>query len=190
MNAATPPDGLVPTIVDVRAAARRLSGIVHRTPVMTSTALDHACGARVFLKCENLQRVGAFKLRGAYNFLAQLPRDRLERGVTTFSAGNHGQGVALAARELGTNATIVMPDDAPDIKVAATRGYGATVVAIDWDREDGHAVADRLADERGLTVVPPFDHPWVIAGQGTVALELVEQVDEPLDMFLSPLGGG
>lgn len=178
------------TAADVRDAAKRISGIVHRTPLITSRALDRASGARVFLKCENLQRIGAFKLRGAYNFLAQLRPDERSRGVTAFSSGNHAQGVALAARELGAPATIVMPIDAPEIKFAATRGYGATVVRIDWDKEDGNAVADRIAAEQHLTVVPPFDHPWIIAGQGTVGLELAEQLDGPLDMFLSPLGGG
>lgn len=178
------------TAADVRAAAARLARVVHRTPVMTSRALDRACGTQVFLKCENLQRIGAFKLRGAYNFIAQLTPEERQRGVTTFSSGNHAQGVALAARELGASAAIVMPKDAPEIKFAATRGYGADVVAIDWDTEDGHAVSARLARERGLTEVPPFDHPWIIAGQGTVGLELVEQMDGPLDLFLSPLGGG
>lgn len=158
--------------------------------MITSRALDRACGAQVFLKCENLQRVGAFKLRGAYNFLAQLPPEQLARGVTTFSAGNHAQGVALAASQLGAPATIVMPLDAPEIKFAATRGYGAAVVTVDWNLEDGHAVSERMAAERGLTVVPAFDHPWIIAGQGTVGLELPQQLDEPIDVFLSPLGGG
>src|SRR5580693_6407357 len=162
------------TFDDVVAAAARLNGIAHRTPVITSATLDERTGARAYLKAENLQRMGAFKFRGAYNRLAQLDAPARKRGVVAFSSGNHAQGVALAARELGVPATIVMPTDAPASKLAATRGYGAEVVLYDRKTEDRNAIAERLASERGATLVPPFDDPAVIAGQGTAALELIE----------------
>lgn len=174
---------------DVRAAADRLRGVAHRTPVVTSRSLDARTGARVYVKAENLQRMGAFKFRGAYNRLAQLDATARAAGVVAFSSGNHAQGVALAARELGIAATIVMPTDAPAAKLAATRGYGAEVVLYDRLTEDRTAIAARLAGERGATLVPPYDDPAVIAGQGTTALELIEDAG-PLDVLLVCLGGG
>jgi threonine dehydratase len=176
---------------DVRAAAERLRGVANRTPVVTSRTVDALVGrgARVFFKCENLQRGGAFKFRGAYNRLAVLGPDERRRGVVAFSSGNHAQGVALAARELDIPATIVMPADAPASKVAAARAYGAELVRYDRHTEDREAVARRLADERGLTMVPPYDHPLIMAGQGTAALELIEEVG-PLDLLIAPVGGG
>jgi threonine dehydratase len=174
---------------DVRAAAERLRGIATRTPVVTSRSFDAAVGAHVVFKCENLQRGGAFKFRGAYNRLVALSSVERAAGVVAFSSGNHAQGVALAARELGIAATIVMPSDAPPLKVAATRGYGAEVVTYDRLTEDREAIAARLASERGLTLVPPYDHPLIMAGQGTAALELIEDVGE-LDWLVMPLGGG
>src|SRR5712692_9844571 len=174
---------------DVRQAAERLRGVANRTPVVTSRTVDAIVGGQVFFKCENLQRGGAFKFRGAYNRLVALSAEERARGVVAFSSGNHAQGVALAARELGVRATIVMPTDAPELKLAATRGYGAQVVTYDRLTEDREAIARRLADERGLTLVPPYDHPLIMAGQGTAALELVEEVGA-LDWLLLPVGGG
>ncbi len=174
---------------DVRAAADRLRGVVHRTPVVTSSALDARTGARVALKCENLQRVGAFKIRGAYNAIAQLTDAERRAGVVAFSSGNHAQGVALAARLLGAPATIVMPEDAPAAKLAATRGYGAGVVTYDRARVNRAELAAGIAHERGATVIPPYDHPAIVAGAGTAALELVEDAG-PFDALLVPLGGG
>ncbi len=182
---------LAATFADVRAAAGRIAGVVHRTPVLTSQALDAACGgARVFLKCESFQRTGAFKFRGAYNRLSQFTPEERTGGVITYSSGNHAQGIALAARELGIPATIVMPTDAIAPKVAATKGYGAGIEWIDRQTENGYETAARIARERGSTFVPPFDDAGIIAGQGTAALELCEQAGEPLDVFLAPLGGG
>ena len=177
------------TFDDVRAAAERLRGVANRTPVVTSRTLDARVGARVFLKCESLQRGGSFKFRGAYNRLASLSEDERARGIVAFSSGNHAQGVALAARVLGIRAVVVMPDDAPGPKVAATLGYGAEVVRYDRLREDREVIAQHLADERGLTVVPPYDHPLIMAGQGTAALELAEDAGS-LDLLLAPVGGG
>lgn len=177
------------TLADVRQAAERLRGVANRTPVMTSRTVNELVDAEVFFKCENLQRGGAFKFRGAYNRLVALSEDERARGVVAFSSGNHAQGVALAARELGIQATVVMPNDAPPLKVAATQGYGAEVVIYDRLSEDREAVARRLADERGLTLVPPYDHPLIMAGQGTAALELLEEVG-PLDWLVTPVGGG
>jgi threonine dehydratase len=176
-------------LADVRAAAERLRGVANRTPVVTSRTVDELLGARVFFKCENLQRGGAFKFRGAYNRLVCLSPAERARGIVAFSSGNHAQGVALAARELGIHATVVMPDDAPVLKLAGTRGYGADVVTYDRLTEDREAIARRLADERGLTLVPPYNHPLIMAGQGTAALELIEEV-ETLDWLLAPVGGG
>jgi threonine dehydratase len=156
---------------------------------MTSRTVDSLVGGHVFFKCENLQRGGAFKFRGAYNRLVSLLPEERARGVVAFSSGNHAQGVALAARELGIRATVVMPSDAPTLKVEATRAYGAEVVVYDRLTEDREAIARRLADERGLTLVPPYDHPLIMAGQGTAALELVEEVQK-LDWLLAPVGGG
>jgi threonine dehydratase len=174
---------------DVRAAAGRIRGVAHRTPIVTSATVDGLTGASVFFKCENLQRAGAFKFRGAYNRLAQLTADERSRGVVAHSSGNHAQGVALAARELGIAAVIVMNSDAPRSKIAATRGYGAEVVLYDRLTEDREAISERLKQERGLVLVPPYDDPAIIAGQGTAALELIEDAG-PLDVVMTPLGGG
>jgi threonine dehydratase len=176
------------TLDDVRAAAARLRGVAHRTPVVTSRTLDERAGGRVFLKCENLQRMGAFKIRGAYNRLVQLTPDERARGVVAFSSGNHAQGVALAAHMLGIRATIVMPEKAPAAKRAATAGYGAEVVLYPGgvNREE---LAASLAEERGSVLVPPYDDEAIVAGAGTVALELLEDVGD-LDVLLVPTGGG
>jgi threonine dehydratase len=173
---------------DVLAAAERLRGVAHRTPIVTSHTLDERTGARVFLKCENLQRMGAFKFRGAYNRIAALDDVDRARGVVAFSSGNHAQGVALGARLLGAPATIVMPEDAPASKLAATRGYGAEVVLYDRRTMNRGAIAEGLARERSATLVPPYDDPYVIAGQGTCALEFCSDVE--LDALLVPVGGG
>ncbi|MFF8476409.1 threo-3-hydroxy-L-aspartate ammonia-lyase [Streptomyces sp. NPDC015414] len=177
------------TFDDVRAAAARLRGIAHRTPVLTSRTLNSAVGAEVFIKCENFQRVGAFKFRGAYNAAAQLSPARLAKGIAAYSSGNHAQATALAARELGTSAVILMPEDAPRSKLAATAGYGAEVVTYDRYAQDRTALGEALAEDRGLALIPPYDHPHVIAGQGTAALELLEETGE-LDALLVPVGGG
>ena len=177
------------TLADVRSAAVRLEGIVHRTPVVTSRTLDERCGAHVYVKCENLQRAGAFKVRGAYNLLSQLSPAQRRRGVVAFSSGNHAQGVALAARLLQMPATIVMPSDAPAVKVAATRGYGAEIVFYERSRANREALAREIARQRGATIVPPFDDARIIAGAGTAALELLEDAS-PLDAIVTPLGGG
>jgi threonine dehydratase len=174
---------------DVQAAARTIEGHAQRTPVLSSHALDERVGARVLIKAEPFQRTGSFKFRGAYNKISSLSDDERARGVAAFSSGNHAQAVALAARLLGTSATIVMPEDAPTLKLEATRGYGAEVLTYDRYNEDREAIGTRLAEERGLALVRPFDDPLVIAGQGTAALELVEEAGEP-DLFLAPLGGG
>jgi threonine dehydratase len=178
-----------PTYDDVAAAARRLEGHAHRTPVLTSATLDAALGAQVFLKCENFQRMGAFKFRGAYNALASLDAAQRRAGVVAFSSGNHAQAVALAARLLGMPATIVMPRDAPASKVAATQGYGGEVVFYDRYSEDREAIGRRLAEARGLALIPPYDHPHVIAGQGTAGKALFEEVGA-LDALYVCLGGG
>ncbi|MEY8038955.1 pyridoxal-phosphate dependent enzyme [Saccharopolyspora cebuensis] len=177
------------TFDDVRAAAARLDGVAHRTPVLTSRSLDERAGARVFLKCENLQRVGAFKFRGAHHALSRLDPDQRRRGVVAYSSGNHAQAVALAARLLGTAAVIVMPSDAPPAKRAATEGYGAEVITYDRYAEDRTAIGRALAAERGLALIPPYDHPDVMAGQGTTALELLADTG-PLDALVVPVGGG
>ncbi|MBI5710961.1 MAG: threo-3-hydroxy-L-aspartate ammonia-lyase [Candidatus Eisenbacteria bacterium] len=170
-------------------ARRRVAGIVHRTPVATSRTLDALTGARVLLKCENLQRTGAFKFRGAWNAISRLPPALRKRGVIAYSSGNHAQAVALTARLLGIPAVIVMPSAAPGPKLAATRGYGAEIVFYDTAGEEREALAARLAQERGLTLVPPFDHPDIVAGQGTAAAELFEE-GGPMDLLLVPVGGG
>ncbi|HEU0204863.1 MAG TPA: threo-3-hydroxy-L-aspartate ammonia-lyase [Burkholderiaceae bacterium] len=174
---------------DVEAAAARLRGVAHRTPVLTSQTANALTGAQLFFKCENLQRVGAFKFRGAYNALAQFTPTQRERGVIAFSSGNHAQAVALAAKLLGMPAAIVMPSDAPPGKIAATRGYGAEVLEYDRYTTDREAIGKKIAAERGMTLVPPFDHVHVMAGQGTAAQELIEDVG-PLDALLTPVGGG
>jgi threonine dehydratase len=178
-------------IDDVRTAAARLDGVAHRTPVLTSRTLDAISGARVMLKAETFQRGGAFKFRGAYNALASLPDKVRARGVCAVSSGNHAQAVTLAARLHRTRAVILMPQDAPALKRAATEGYGAEVVTFDRYRDDREALVRALAAERGLTLVHPFDDPMVMAGQGTVALELLEQTATAgLDVVLVPVGGG
>jgi threonine dehydratase len=177
------------TVADVEAAARRLDGVAHRTPVFTSRTLDALVGARVFVKAENLQRVGAFKFRGAYNKVSSLSADERARGVVAFSSGNHAQAVALAARLLGVRAVILMPEDAPPAKLAATRAYGAEVVLFDRYTADREQLGRSLVAEQGLVLVPPFDDPLVIAGQGTTALELVEDAG-PLDLLVVPVSGG
>jgi threonine dehydratase len=182
----TPTDRLPIGIDDVRAAAQRLRGVAHRTPVLTARTLDERCGGRVFLKAENLQRIGAFKFRGAYNAVTALAP---ERGVATASSGNHAQAVALSAALNGLQATILMPKDAPPSKRAATEGYGAEVLEFDRYSDDRDAMARDLARERGLTLVHPYDEPFVMAGQGTAGLELLEEVDD-LDVVLVPVGGG
>ncbi|MFI0419288.1 threo-3-hydroxy-L-aspartate ammonia-lyase [Spongiactinospora sp. 9N601] len=174
---------------DVREAAGRLAGVVRRTPVLTSRTLNALTGAEVFIKCENFQRVGAFKFRGAYNAVSRLTPERLARGVAAYSSGNHAQATALAARELGATAVILMPADAPASKVAATAGYGAEVVTYDRYTEDRTALGRALAEDRGLTLIPPYDHPHIIAGQGTAALELLSETGE-LDALVVPVGGG
>ena len=174
---------------DVKAAAVRLRGVAHRTPVVTSRTLDRRTGARVYLKCENLQRMGAFKFRGAYNRIAQLSQQRRPGGVVAYSSGNHAQGVALAAKLLGVPAAIVMPYDAPAAKVAATQEYGAEVIFYERAAHNRVAIAEGIARERGATLVPPYDDPEIIAGQGTVAMELAEEV-AGLDVLLVPVGGG
>ena len=174
---------------DVEAAARRLEGVAHRTPVVTSRTLDSRTGARVYMKAENLQRGGAFKFRGAYNKISSLDGADRARGVAAFSSGNHAQAVALAASLHGTTAVILMPEDAPPAKIEATRGYGAEIVTYDRWTEDREALGAALAEERGLTLVRPYDDPLVMAGQGTAALELLEEVPG-LDVLVVPVGGG
>jgi threonine dehydratase len=179
----------LPSFEDVAAAARRIEGFAHRTPVFTSRTVNDELGAEVFFKCENLQRMGAFKFRGAFNALSCFDERQRKAGVVAFSSGNHAQAIALAARLLGMPATIVMPHDAPAAKVAATRGYGGHVVVYDRYKEDREAISRRLAEEQGMTLIPPYDHPHVLCGQGTAAQELFEEVG-PLDAVFTPLGGG
>jgi threonine dehydratase len=177
------------TIEDVRRAAARIKPLIHRTPVLTSRLFNAAAGVECFFKCENFQRGGAFKIRGAANFLLSLSPEDRSRGVVAFSSGNHAQAVAIAARELGVRAKIAMPTDAPKVKLEATRAYGAEVVFYDRLKDDREAVAQRLAEETGSVLVPPFDHEWIIAGQGTAAMELLEEVDD-LDALVVCCGGG
>jgi len=180
---------MTPTYDDVAAAAKRIEGHADRTPVLTSRTVNEDLGAEVFFKCENFQRTGAFKFRGAFNALSCFDERQRKAGVVAFSSGNHAQAIALSARLLGISATIVMPNDAPDAKVAATKGYGGTVVLYDRYREDREAIGKRLAEEQCLTLIPPYDHPHVIAGQGTAAKELFEEVGK-LDSLFVCLGGG
>ena len=180
---------MTPTVEDVRAAAARIAGHAHRTPVLRSSRIDAQVGAEVLFKCENLQRIGAFKFRGALNALSRFTPEQRRAGVVAYSSGNHAQAVALAARILSVPATIVMPHDAPAAKVAATLGYGAEVIRYDRFTEDREAIGAALAEARGLTLVPPYDHPDVLAGQGTAALELFTDVGA-LDALFVPLGGG
>jgi threo-3-hydroxy-L-aspartate ammonia-lyase len=188
-NPDSDPSELSVSYSDVVSAARLISGRAHRTQVMTSRTVDARTGARVFFKCENLQRAGAFKFRGAYNAIARLTPDAQRKGIVAFSSGNHAQAVSLAAKLLGINATIVMPSDAPAVKIEATRGYDAEIVLYDRVHDDREAITADIASRRGLTVIPPFNHPHVIAGQGTAAKELIEETG-PLDVLLVPCGGG
>ena len=190
MSISTDPSApALPTADDVHAASRRLRGVAHRTPVMTSRTLDERLGARVFFKCENLQRMGAFKFRGAYNAVSLLSDEERARGVLAYSSGNHAQAVALTGRLLGIRTTIVMPDDAPAAKVQATRGYGAEVILYDREKQTREELAAQLREERGMSLIPPYDYADVVSGQGTAALELLEETG-PLDALLAPCGGG
>jgi threonine dehydratase len=179
----------LPTYDNVRAAAERLQGHAHKTPVMSSRTIDREIDAELFFKCENLQRMGAFKFRGAFNALSKFDERQRRAGVVTFSSGNHAQAIALSASLLGIPATIIMPNDAPAAKMAATKGYGGNVVIYDRYTEDREAIGRTLAEKHGLTLIPPYDHPDVIAGQGTAAKELFEEVGE-LDALFVSLGGG
>jgi len=174
---------------DVKAAAAVIKGVANRTPVVTSRTFNEQAGCEVYFKCENMQRIGAFKFRGAYNALSRLSEAEKKRGVVTHSSGNHAQGIALAAKLLGISATIAMPSDAPASKLAATRGYGAKVVLYDRQTDDRGELADKLAQEQGLAMIHPFDHPHIMAGQGTAALELLQDVPD-LDILVGPVGGG
>ena len=174
---------------DITQAAARLQGVAHRTPVLTSRIANEMASAELFFKCENFQRMGAFKFRGAYNALAQFSESQKKRGVCAFSSGNHAQGIALSAQLLGIPATIVMPLDSPAVKMAATRGYGAEIITYDRYKEDREAIGKKLSQERGMTLIPPYDHAHVMAGQGTAALELLEEVGQ-LDTLIVCLGGG
>ncbi|MEU8816933.1 pyridoxal-phosphate dependent enzyme [Actinoplanes sp. NPDC048796] len=177
------------TLQDVREAAKRIDGVAHRTPVIHSRTLDARVGATVYLKAENLQRIGAFKFRGAYNAIARLSPEQLARGIAAYSSGNHAQAVALSARQLGSTAVIIMPADTPASKLDAVREYGAEIITYDRYTEDRVAIGNQLAADRGLALIPPYEHPDVIAGQGTAALELLEEVGE-LDAIVVPVGGG
>jgi threo-3-hydroxy-L-aspartate ammonia-lyase len=177
------------TLSDIRDAAVRIKGVAHRTPVLRSRTLDALAGAEILLKCENFQRVGAFKFRGAYNAASQLTGEQLARGIAAYSSGNHAQAVALAARELGSTAVILMPEDAPRSKREAAEGYGAEIVTYDRYTGDRVAIGEALAADRGLALIPPYEHPHIIAGQGTAALELIEEAGE-LDALIAPIGGG
>ncbi len=183
-------DPVLPTYDDVVAAAKRLQGHAHRTPVMRSRTIDRELGAEVFFKCENLQRMGAFKFRGAFNALSKFNENQRRAGVAAFSSGNHAQAIALSASLLGIPATILMPHDAPASKVAATKSYGGNVVVYDRYTEDREQLSRKLADEHGMTLIPPYDHPDVIAGQGTAVKELLEEVQDLDYLFLSLGGGG
>jgi threonine dehydratase len=179
----------LPTYADIEAAAGRLAGVAHKTPVLTSHTVDAHTGARVFFKCENLQRMGAFKFRGAYNALSQLSPEARRRGVLTFSSGNHAQAIALSGQLLGIPTTIIMPSDAPAVKLDATRGYGGEVVLYERATSHREELGQKLAAERGLTLIPPYDHPDIIAGQGTAVRELLQETGA-LDVVVTPCGGG
>jgi len=174
---------------DIRSAAGRIRPLARRTPVLTSPAFDAECGKRVCFKCENLQNGGAFKIRGAANLILSLPEPSLARGLVAYSSGNHAQATAIAARHVGAQATIVMPEDAPRSKMDATRSYGATIVTYNRPTDSREQIAQRIVEESGATLVPPFDHPMIMAGQGTAALELLEETG-PLDALITPVGGG
>ncbi len=174
---------------DVRAAADRISPLARHTPVMLSPDFDSAAGRSVFFKCENLQRGGAFKIRGASNLILSLPEPALRRGLVAYSSGNHAQAVAIASKHVGAQATIVMPADAPKAKLEATRAYGAKIVTYNRETESREAIAAKILEETGGTLVPPFDHPMIMAGQGTAALELLTDAGR-LDALITPVGGG
>ncbi len=182
-------DLALPTYADVESAAAQIAGVAHRTPVATSRTVNDRTGAELFFKCEHLQRAGAFKFRGAYNALSRLSADERRRGVVTFSSGNHAQAVALAGQVLDIPRVIVMPSDAPSVKRRATEGYGGEVILYDRDREDREAIGRRLASDRGLTLIPPYNDARIIAGQGTAAMELLNEVGS-LDYLFAPCGGG
>ncbi len=182
-------ESALPTYADVEAATRRIDGVAHRTPVLTSRTANAMTGAELFFKCENFQRMGAFKFRGAYNAIASLSAAEQARGVLAFSSGNHAQGMALAGQLLGVAVTILMPSDAPAAKIAATRGYGAEVITFDRYTQDRELLTREVAAERGSAIIPPFNHPAVIAGQGTCTTELIEEAGH-LDMLFVCLGGG
>ncbi|AIJ20678.1 threonine/serine dehydratase [Amycolatopsis methanolica] len=173
----------------IRSAAKRIDGVAHRTPVLTSTTLDRRTGTTAFLKAENFQRIGAFKFRGAYHAISHLTPDQLSKGVAAYSSGNHAQAVALAAQLVGSKAVILMPEDTPSSKMDATRGYGAEVRTYDRYTGDRVTMGNQLAEERGLTLIPPYEHPHIMAGQGTAALELLDETGE-LDTLIAPIGGG
>ncbi|MDM9379852.1 threo-3-hydroxy-L-aspartate ammonia-lyase [Chlorogloeopsis sp. ULAP01] len=177
------------TFADIETAGKRLASVAHRTPVLTSTTVNQRTNSLVFFKCENFQRTGSFKFRGAYNALFQLPEEQKQKGVVTFSSGNHAQAIALSGKLLNIPTTIVMPDDAPAVKQAATRGYGAEVILYNREKTNREELAQTLAQERGLIMIPPYDHPHIVAGQGTAAKELIEEVGE-LDLLLVCCGGG
>nr|WP_314264729.1 threo-3-hydroxy-L-aspartate ammonia-lyase [uncultured Moellerella sp.] len=180
---------ILPTFDDVVAAHNRIKAYINATPIFTSTTINQQLGAELYFKCENYQKMGAFKFRGAMNALSQFSDSQRKTGVITFSSGNHAQAIALAARTLGMPATIIMPADAPEAKIAATKGYGGKVVTYDRYTEDRESIGRELAEKQGSTLIPPYDHPHVIAGQGTAAKELIESVGQ-LDMLFAPLGGG
>jgi len=189
-NAASPPvSSLGASFAGVHSAADRLRGIAHWTPIAASRALNERAGAEILCKCENLQRTGSFKFRGAYNAMSQLSGEERRAGVVGFSSGNYAQALALAGRLLGVRVTMIMPRDAPAVKLEATRAYGAEIVPYERAEEDRAAIARRFVEERGLTLLPPFDHPHIIAGQGTVALELMTDAPD-LDVLIVPIGGG
>ncbi|MEU4238407.1 pyridoxal-phosphate dependent enzyme [Actinoplanes sp. NPDC026619] len=179
----------VVSLQDIRDAAERIAGATHRTPVIRSRTLDQLVGAQVFLKAENLQRIGAFKFRGAYNAIARLSPEQLSRGIAAYSSGNHAQAVALASTELGSHAVIIMPADTPAAKLDAVAGYGAEIITYDRYTENREEIGARLAADRGMTLIPPYEHPDVMAGQGTAALELLEDAGD-LDALVVPVGGG
>ncbi len=174
---------------DIEAACARIAGAAHRTPVLTSRTADALAGARLFFKCENFQRMGAFKFRGAYNAIARFSDEQRARGVLTYSSGNHAQAIALSASLVGIKSVIIMPHDAPALKVQATKGYGGEVIIYDRYKENREQIGRRLAEQRGMTLIPPYDHPDVICGQGTAAKELIDETG-PLDVLLVCLGGG
>ena len=188
-SATTKSNSLPVTYADIEAAAERLTGVAHRTSILTSKTVNERTNSQVFFKCENFQRAGSFKFRGAYNALSQLSKEQKQRGVLTFSSGNHGQAIALSGQLLNISTTVVMPHDAPEVKQAATRGYGAEIILFDRAENSREELAKNLASERQLTIIPPYDHPHIIAGQGSAVKELLEEVGK-LDLLLVCCGGG